>query len=41
MTNVVAGITTSLDGYITGPDHGPERGLGEDADGNTIGLIQR
>ncbi|MGH2383813.1 MAG: dihydrofolate reductase family protein [Candidatus Limnocylindria bacterium] len=28
MGKVVAGITTSLDGYITGPDDGPERGLG-------------
>jgi len=25
---VVAGITTSVDGYITGPDDGPECGLG-------------
>ncbi|MHB1133778.1 MAG: dihydrofolate reductase family protein [Chloroflexota bacterium] len=29
MTKVIAGITTSLDGYITGPNDGPERGLGE------------
>lgn len=29
MTRVVAGITTSLDGYITGPNDGPGRGLGE------------
>jgi dihydrofolate reductase len=29
MTKVVAGITTSLDGYITGPNDGPGRGLGE------------
>ena len=29
MTKVAAGITTSLDGYITGPDDGPGRGLGE------------
>jgi dihydrofolate reductase len=29
MTRVAAGITTSLDGYITGPDDGPGRGLGE------------
>jgi dihydrofolate reductase len=29
MTRVLAGITTSLDGYITGPDDGPGRGLGE------------
>ena len=29
MTRVAAGITTSLDGYITGPNDGPGRGLGE------------
>jgi dihydrofolate reductase len=29
MSKVVAGITTSVDGYITGPDDGPGRGLGE------------
>jgi hypothetical protein len=29
MTWVAAGITTSLDGYITGPNDGPGRGLGE------------
>jgi dihydrofolate reductase len=29
MTKVVAGITISLDGYITGPNDGPGRGLGE------------
>jgi dihydrofolate reductase len=29
MTKVAAGITTSLDGYVTGPDDGPGRGLGE------------
>jgi dihydrofolate reductase len=29
MAKVVAGITTSIDGYITGPDDGPGRGLGE------------
>src|ERR687897_2439887 len=28
MGRVVAQITTSLDGYITGPDDGPGRGLG-------------
>jgi dihydrofolate reductase len=27
--SVIAGITTSIDGYITGPDDGPEKGLGE------------
>jgi dihydrofolate reductase len=29
MTKVLAGITVSLDGYITGPDDGPGKGLGE------------
>jgi dihydrofolate reductase len=29
VTKVNAGITISLDGYITGPNDGPERGLGE------------
>ncbi len=29
MAKIVAGITTSLDGYITGPNDGPEKGLGE------------
>jgi len=29
MTKVVASITTSLDGYITGPNDGPGRGLGD------------
>ncbi len=29
MTKVTAGITTSLDGYITGPNDGPGRGLGD------------
>jgi dihydrofolate reductase len=29
MTNVLAGITTSVDGYIAGPDDGPGKGLGE------------
>jgi dihydrofolate reductase len=28
MTRVIAAITTSVDGYITGPDDGPCRGLG-------------
>jgi len=29
MTRVIAGITTSVDGYIAGPDDGPGKGLGE------------
>jgi dihydrofolate reductase len=29
MTKVVAAITTSVDGYIVGPNDGPEKGLGE------------
>ena len=28
MSKVVAGITTSVDGYIAGPDDGPGCGLG-------------
>jgi dihydrofolate reductase len=29
MTKVVAAITTSVDGYVAGPDDGPGKGLGE------------
>ena len=29
MTQVLASITTSVDGYIAGPDDGPGKGLGE------------
>jgi dihydrofolate reductase len=29
MTKVAAGITISLDGYVTGPNDGPGRGLGD------------
>jgi hypothetical protein len=29
MTKINAGITTSIHGYITGPDDGPGQGLGE------------
>ena len=29
MTKVSAGITISLDGYITGPNDGPGNGLGD------------
>lgn len=29
MAKVIAGITTSVDGYIAGPDDGPGKGLGE------------
>jgi dihydrofolate reductase len=29
MTRVLAGITTSVDGYIAGPNDGPGKGLGE------------
>ena len=28
MVKVIAGITTSVDGYVAGPDDGPSRGLG-------------
>jgi dihydrofolate reductase len=30
MTKVIADITTSLDGFVTGPNAGPEAGLGDD-----------
>jgi hypothetical protein len=29
MAKVVAAITISLDGYVTGPNDGPGRGLGD------------
>src|SRR5262245_43981850 len=29
MTKVLAAITTSVDGYVAGPDDGPGKGLGE------------
>jgi hypothetical protein len=29
MAKVIASITTSVDGYIAGPDDGPGKGLGE------------
>jgi dihydrofolate reductase len=29
MAKVIAAITTSVDGYITGPNDGPEKGLGD------------
>ncbi len=29
MGKIVAGITTSVDGYVAGPDDGPGRGLGQ------------
>lgn len=32
MGKVAAGITTSVDGYIAGPNDGPGRGLGEDGE---------
>jgi dihydrofolate reductase len=32
MTMVLAAITTSVDGYITGPKDGPGKGLGEDGE---------
>ena len=32
MTKVAAGITTSLDGFITGPNDGPGRGLGDNGE---------
>lgn len=32
MAKVLAGITTSIDGYITGPNDGPGNGLGDDGE---------
>ncbi len=32
MASVLAGITTSIDGYITGPDDGPGKGLGKNGE---------
>ena len=32
MPKVLAGITTSVDGYITGPNDGPGKGLGDDGE---------
>jgi dihydrofolate reductase len=32
MAKVLAGITISIDGYITGPSDGPGKGLGEDGE---------
>jgi dihydrofolate reductase len=32
MAKVLAGITTSIDGYITAPNDGPGKGLGEDGE---------
>jgi hypothetical protein len=31
MTRIIAEISVSLDGFVTGPDPGPEKGLGVDA----------
>ena len=32
MTRIIAGITTSVDGYVAGPNDGPGKGLGEDGE---------
>ena len=37
MGKVIAAITTSVDGFITGPDDGPEFGLGRGASACTTG----
>jgi hypothetical protein len=37
MAKVVAGITMSIDGYVTGPNDGPGNGLG---DGGELDLEQ-
>jgi hypothetical protein len=35
MTKVLAGITTSIDGYVAGPDDSPGKGLGEGGESST------
>ena len=37
MGKVIASITMSVDGYVTGPDDGPEYGLAEVASACTTG----
>ena len=37
MTKIIATITRSVDGYITGPDDGPGKGLGEGGSACTTG----
>ena len=37
MSKVIAAITTSVDGFITGPDDGPGCGLGVGARDSTTG----
>lgn len=37
MSKIVADITMSLDGFVTGPDADVDRGLGRDAEGCTTG----
>jgi len=32
MSHVALNITMSLDGYVTAPDDGPRRGLGDDGE---------
>src|SRR4051812_34195572 len=38
VSKVFASIATSVDGYITGPDDGPGKGLGEAGSGCTTGF---
>jgi hypothetical protein len=40
MTKVLAGITTSVDGYIAGPDDGPGKGLGGGGERLHLGVRQ-
>ena len=37
MSKVIASITTSVDGYVTGPDDGPEAVWAREASGCTTG----
>jgi len=41
MTKVLAGITTSVDGYITGPHDGPGQRLGEGGEMGGADIIRR
>jgi dihydrofolate reductase len=40
MTKVVADISTSLDGFVTGPDPGPQQGLGLGGEGLHVWALQ-
>jgi hypothetical protein len=37
MTRIIADISASLDGFVTGPDPGPDNGLGTGGEARTPG----